>query len=173
MIFMRHPVTEAPEGMCYGRLDLGLGAGARAQIAAACETCPRIVRIVSSPAQRCAVLAKALAVRDGAEINYDSRFWEMNFGAWEGLLWSEIPRAQSDPWAADYWNNAPPEGESFADVHARVGAALASTPSDALVVAHAGVIRAARMILENATLDEIWADPIPFATPISFGRRAA
>lgn len=173
MIFLRHPVTEAMPGLCYGRMDLGLGADAPQQIEAALRKCPSTPRITSSPARRCRVLAEALAARDDADLTFDARLWEMDFGAWEGLLWSEIPRAQSDPWAEDFWNIAPPGGETFAKVHARVAAALSEIPEGTVVVAHGGVIRAARMIREGASMDEIWNAQIPFATPIAMERKAA
>ena len=173
MIFLRHPVTEAVPGLCYGRMDLGLGAGADAQIAAALENCPRAVSIVSSPAVRCRALADPLASRDGVVASYDPRIWELDFGSWEGRMWDDIPRAESDPWAADYWNIAPPGGESFARLCTRVGDVLAEVPTDSVVIAHAGVIRAARILLEGASLDEIWGMKIPYAAPLVIGRRAA
>ncbi|MEM1298300.1 MAG: histidine phosphatase family protein [Pseudomonadota bacterium] len=173
MIFLRHPVTEAAPGLCYGRMDLGLGAEAPGQIETALRTCPRILRITSSPARRCRELAEAIATRDEANLTFDTRLWEMDFGDWEGLLWSEIPRDQSDPWAEDFWNIAPPGGETFREVHARVSDALSEIVEGTVVIAHGGVIRAAKMIREGASLDEIWNCQIPFATPIPIERKAA
>lgn len=172
MIFLRHPVTEAAPGLCYGRTDLGLGPGAGAQIAAAVAACPE-GPVVSSPARRCRALAEPLAARTGGAVDYDARLWEMDFGAWEGLRWDAIPRAQSDPWAADYWNIAPPGGEAFSDVCARVGQVLDELAPGTLIVSHAGVIRAAMILRHGATLDEVWDVAVPFATPMRVERRAA
>ncbi|MFK7943772.1 MAG: histidine phosphatase family protein [Paracoccaceae bacterium] len=170
MIFLRHPVTEAPEGLCYGRMDIGLGADAPAQIVAALEICPKAHAITSSPALRCRLLAEALANHMSASLSFDDRLWEMNFGEWEGLTWSEVPRSQSDPWAADVWNTAPPGGETFAKVCERVENALSDVAQDTLVVAHGGVIRAARIVLAGARPCDVWDERIPFATPIRVAR---
>ncbi|MEM7060602.1 MAG: histidine phosphatase family protein [Pseudomonadota bacterium] len=173
MIFIRHPKTEAPDGLCYGRLDIGLGPEAPAQIARALETVPK-GPVVTSPALRCQALAEPLAGRnDDAVLNEDPRLWEMNFGAWEGMMWADIPRDQSDPWAKDAMNLAPPDGESFSEVLARVGAAIADAPENAIIVAHAGVIRAVQMTLLGWSFEQVFAAKVPYAEPIRMVRQAA
>lgn len=172
MIFLRHARTEAGSGVCYGRLDLALGAGAEGQMAAALERTPKVTAIRSSDLSRCRCLAERFAVRDGIRPVFDARLREYDFGAWEGRRWAEIPRAQSDPWAADPWATPPPGGETFSALHARVRAALDDCTDGTLVIAHAGVIRAARMILEGADLSQVFAESVPFCEPISFPRRA-
>lgn len=173
MIFLRHPVTEAQPGLCYGRMDLGLGAGADTQIAAALHACPRGAALVSSPAKRCRALAEPLAARDGVSVDYDARLWELDFGTWEGRMWDDIPRAESNPWAAGYWNVAPPGGESFAELCARVGEALQAASNDTIIIAHAGVIRAARILLEGISPEDVWSLKVPYAEPIAIAQKAA
>jgi alpha-ribazole phosphatase len=76
----------------------------------------------------------------------DPRLAEMDFGAWEGRPWAAIPRRELDAWAADLTGARPHGGESVADLSARALAALrdaAQGPVPALVVTHAGVIKAA------------------------------
>lgn len=173
MIFLRHPTPDATPGLCYGRMDLGLAPGAEAQIEGALQTVPRGLPVVTSPARRCLALADALAERDRVVPQQDPRLWEMHFGSWEGLMWGDVPRHESDPWAEDAWNLAPPGGESFAAVCTRVEAAILGAPEDSIIVAHAGVIRAAQMILEGQSLDQVFAVPVPYATPITMARKAA
>lgn len=173
MIFLRHPVPDAAPGLCYGRTDLGLGQGAAAQIDTALKSVPRGLPIITSPARRCLALSLPLAERDGMTPVQDHRLWEMNFGDWEGMMWDDIPRNQSDPWAEDTLNLAPPGGESFAAVCSRVENALAAAPMDAIIVAHAGVIRAAQMIFLGQSFQQVFSVQIPYAEPLMISRKAA
>jgi alpha-ribazole phosphatase len=171
MIFYRHPTPDAPLGMCYGRLDIGLGDAAAAEIAAALIAPPPMTRIVTSPAQRAMALAEALSAETGAPIVPDDRLWEMNFGEWEGRLWSEIDRTESDPWAENPWDLSPPDGESYSMVHSRVGAVLLDVEPGDVIVAHAGPIRAAMMIFEGLSFAEAFTDPVPFAAAMEIALR--
>lgn len=173
MIFVRHPAAAAAPGTCYGRLDLACGPDAEAEIAAVLATLPRVAAVRSSPARRCRMLADRIAARDGVAVSSDERLRELDFGAWEGRLWSAIDRAESDPWAADPMTVAPPGGETFAALHARVAEALREVTEGTVVVTHAGVIRAARMILTGASFAAVFAEPVPYCTPVLLERRAA
>jgi alpha-ribazole phosphatase len=149
-------------------MDLAEGPEAAAEIAEALAATPPLGRVVASPARRCRGLAEALAARDGVALELDDRLWEMDFGVWEGMSWDAIRRADSDPWAADPWTVAPPGGETFAAVHARVGAVLAGAVPGTALVCHAGPIRAARMILTGASFAAVVAEPVPYAAPLRF-----
>ena len=48
----------------------------------------------------------------------------------------------------------------------RVADGLAAAPKNALIVTHAGVIRAARMILGGASFDAVFSEAVPYCTPI-------
>lgn len=169
MIFLRHPETDAGPDICYGQSDIGLGPAAEEQISAALAAVPPVTAIHSSDLLRCRILAVRFAARDGVAPVLDPRLREYHFGAWEGRRWSDIPRHESDPWTGDLWGMAPPGGETFAALHARVAEALAGIADGALVVCHAGVIRAARMILTGASFDTVFAEKVPFCEPMSFG----
>ncbi len=173
MILLRHPATNAAAGVCYGRSEVGLGSWAAAEVAGALAATPRVRRVVASPARRCRSLAAALAERDGLELDVDARLHELDFGAWEGRRWRDIPRAESDAWAADPWRVAPPGGETFAELHQRVAAALDDVEDSAALVTHAGPIRAARMILDGAAFEAVFAEPVPHATPLRLARERA
>ncbi|GAB88121.1 histidine phosphatase family protein [Gordonia rhizosphera] len=83
---------------------------------------PEIAAVVSSPLERARTTAQAVADRLGLGIVVDDGFIEADFGAWEGLTFTEA--AERDPelharWLAD--TEVPtPGGESFAQVGKRV-----------------------------------------------------
>lgn len=168
MIFIRHPAVAAA-GTCYGHLDLDCAPGAEDAIRVLLTELPPVRALRSSPALRCRLLADRIATRDRVPAVLDARLRELDFGEWEGRSWSAIDRAESDRWAADPVSNAPPGGETFASLLARVTEALAETPPGAVVVTHAGPIRAAGMILTGASFAEVFARPVPHCTPIRMG----
>jgi alpha-ribazole phosphatase len=167
LIFLRHPRAAVAAGICYGRLDLAPGPGAEAEIGRALALLPRVSALRTGPARRCRALALRIAARDRVPAVVDDRLQELDFGRWEGRAWDTVDRAESDPWAADPWTLPPPGGESFAELTARVAAALAETPPDAVIVTHAGVIRAARMLLAGESFAAVFAAPVPHCTPIA------
>jgi broad specificity phosphatase PhoE len=82
--------------------------------------------IVTSPLLRTVQTAQAVAAVTGAAVVTDDGFRETDFGAWEGLTFAEVRErwpAELSAWLADP-EIAPPGGESFTDVSARVIAAL-------------------------------------------------
>ncbi len=170
MIFLRHPKPDNASGLCYGRTDLDIGPDGAAEIATAMAATPKVVRVIASPARRCRRLAEALAARDGVALHFEPRLWELNFGDWEGVPWAEIGRENSDRWAGDPWRISPPGGETFAEVHARVGEVLAEAAAGTALVCHAGPIRVARMILAGASFADVCDGTVPYATAIRFAR---
>lgn len=91
--------------------------------------------IVTSPLLRTVQTAQAVAAVTGASVVTDDGFRETDFGAWEGLTFAEVRErwpAEISAWLADP-EVAPPGGESFIDVSARVTAAL-----DRVLAARAG-----------------------------------
>lgn len=164
LTFLRHPSVSAA-GICYGRTEVRLSAAHPTEIANALRATPRPEAILSSPSSRCRPLAQALALAHRLEVLFDDRLLELDFGSWEGRPWSDIPRAESDPWAEDPVNRAPPGGESFAALTERVRAALAGRDGVA-VVTHAGPIRAALILSGLEDFTSAFAAPVPHATPI-------
>ncbi|HJZ25205.1 MAG TPA: histidine phosphatase family protein [Streptosporangiaceae bacterium] len=91
--------------------------------------------IVTSPLRRTVQTAQAVAAVTGAAVVTDDGFRETDFGAWEGLTFAEVRErwpAEISAWLADP-DVAPPGGESFTDVSARVTEAL-----DRVLAARAG-----------------------------------
>ena len=161
IVLIRHTPTAAQPGTCYGHLDLPLAPGFANDIAATLVTVARTDAVFSSPSQRCAVLAAALAKRDASPVTLAPALRELNFGAWEGLPWAEVPRTFSDPWAQDPWNRAPPGGETEQALWHRVEAwrqqALAAQTGRIAIVAHAGSLRALRGLLLGLTPQIGWS----------------
>ena len=191
LILLRHTRVAAAPGTCYGQLDLPLLLPAdppfddvARRLDALCTELGPVQRIVSSPLQRAALLAADLAARQGLGWTTDPRWMELNFGDWEGRRWSDIPREQSDPWAADYHHRAPPGGETHAQLQARVFAAAhdgldeagsAATPTAStaaspaaarrgpvLVVCHAGPMRCLMALAQGLPASQLPSASLAF-----------
>ncbi|MET0656557.1 MAG: histidine phosphatase family protein, partial [Steroidobacteraceae bacterium] len=116
---IRHTRCEVASGTCYGRLDVPLAASAATDIERTLTQTPHVNIVISSPARRCLQLARAIAARDGCDLRVLPELHELDFGAWEGMSWDAIPRAESDAWAEDPWNRAPPGGETESELWTR------------------------------------------------------
>jgi ribonuclease H / adenosylcobalamin/alpha-ribazole phosphatase len=82
--------------------------------------------IVTSPLRRARQTAGEVAAATGAPVVAEEGFREADFGAWEGLTFAEARERWPEElaaWLADP-ATAPPDGESFTAVEARVKAAL-------------------------------------------------
>jgi alpha-ribazole phosphatase len=94
----------------------------------------------SSPSRRCREVAERIRL----PVRIDPRLQELDFGAWEGCAWDDLPREALDRWAADPVGFAPPGGESGADLIARVSsfaADLVAGDGDCIVVSHGGPLK--------------------------------
>ena len=137
-MLLRHGQTPMSVQKRYaGRSDPPLTeAGVQQAAAAAKRLAPAgFGVIVTSPLLRTVQTAQAVAAVTGAAVVTDDGFRETDFGAWEGLTFAEVRErwpAELSAWLADP-EIAPPGGESFTDVSARVTAAL-----DRLLAARAG-----------------------------------
>ncbi|MCC5971792.1 MAG: histidine phosphatase family protein [Pararhodobacter sp.] len=153
LILLRHTRPEGAEGLCYGRTDLPLAADFGAEAARLARDLPPFTRILSSPLSRCLRLAEALAAARARPLMVDARLVEMDFGRWEGQRWAAIARAELDAWATDLTGARPHGGETVAELASRSARALTEAmagPVPALVVCHAGVIKAALAARQGA-----------------------
>lgn len=168
MRLLRHPRTQAPAGLCYGRFEPPLPPSAIEALAPLCTQLRDVRTIITSPATRCARTAQYLADALECRLMTDARLLELDFGSWEGIEWSRIDRAESDHWAEDPIGRAPPGGESFGALCERVVAALADAVNHPapLLVTHAGPIRALWMHTEGRSFAEAFATEVPFAQPL-------
>lgn len=166
VILLRHTKPDAPDGLCYGRLDLGLAAGFAEAAAVLARDLPKLDRVVTSPLRRCAMLAEAIATARGLPLTLEPRLREMDFGTWEGQTWSDLPRPELDAWAADLLHACPHGGESVAQLQARSLAALRDHAAPGvLVVTHHGVIKCARHVTDG---DSAWQSTLPFGRWLRF-----
>ncbi len=166
LVALRHTQVAVRPGLCYGQIDEPLAATYQDELLRVQGTLPPppFTRIISSPLTRCHRLAMDL---DRGPVSKDARLMELSFGHWEGQLWEEIPRALSEYWTEDVVNRAPPAGESFRQIIARVQSFLED--SDAwsagphlLIVTHAGVIRALQHLIHGDDYDSCLRLPIGF-----------
>jgi len=145
---LRHgPTIWNAQGRIQGHTDIPLSDEGLAKMSGllpppAFETARPFV----SPLRRARQTAEALGLKDAA---WDPRLMEQNWGRWEGLSRAGILAADGEDAFARAGSGLsfrPPEGESTAELHARVADFLkdaAREETDAIAVAHLGVLRAA------------------------------
>lgn len=161
LYLIRHTPPAVASGICYGRADVALAETAERDIQAALAPLPQFDRVYSSSLQRCVQLAKTLAERDGCALTLAPELQELDFGDWEQLPWTQIPREHSDPWAADTWHRAPPGGETEQALWNRVASwyrtAFPVPASRCAIVAHGGSLRVLRCLILGLDKEQRWA----------------
>ncbi|WP_151702471.1 histidine phosphatase family protein [Nitrincola alkalilacustris] len=171
--WIRHDRPELPDHICYGWLDLPLAVPVEQTLQALPEL-PHGLPIFTSPLQRCRLLAESLAetlsesMAGSIEIECLTSLQEVHFGRWEGVRWDDVPRDELDAWAADPFGYQFPQGESVPAFIERVRLVLNSLPADAIIITHAGVIRAALHLSQSITLAEAFDRRIDFAQCLRF-----
>ncbi|OIQ66805.1 phosphoserine phosphatase 1 [mine drainage metagenome] len=152
---VRHAQPLIEPGVCYGALDVPADASAtRLAAQALAAVLPLDVLVVSSPLQRCELLMQTLqALRPDLSYKTETCSAEINFGCWEGLRWSAIPRHEFDRWTADFWKHRFGGTESLADFMGRVAGVWDAARHDGANtqawITHAGVIRAAQLLAQG------------------------
>lgn len=160
----RHPRAQGAANRCIGRTDLGIDQrrarrlAYRIRRAARRQGLPR--RVLTSPLQRCAAVGHWLR-RWGWQHERLPSLLEMDFGRWDGLAWSQIPREELDAWCADFLHHRPGDGETLHELFTRV-AAWQAPAVPVVIVAHAGWMLARRW-LANGQPPPIRADQWPAA----------
>lgn len=146
LTFLRHTTPDVARGVCYGRTDLGLADSFDEELKQVLDAVPKASRIVTSPLTRCRRLAERLSQAHGPKAEVLDGLTEMDFGRWEMVPWSDIPREELDIWAVDFMGARPHGGESVGMLRDRVAAVLDGLSDDTLVITHSGVIRAAAAV---------------------------
>jgi alpha-ribazole phosphatase len=160
VLLVRHAPVNV-RGMCYGQHDVGTEVPPEVAAPLVVRTLGKLgrpppQRIWSSPWSRTRELARALALHFQLPLYEDPRLSELNFGRWEGRLWSSLETQDSYAWARwmREWRTAsPPGGEALPELLARVEAWLNERVEEdglSLAVTHAGVIRAAHALAAGA-----------------------
>jgi broad specificity phosphatase PhoE len=173
ILFIRHGETDYnAAGRLQGQRDTPLNGKGRDQASAVGRSLKRlrsaeIARLdaddafVASPLMRARdtmKLARAALGLKPDPFRLDARLKELSFGEWEGLTWAEVRARDPDALKArhdDKWNFAPPGGESYAMLAARLRTWLDEQTGDVLTAAHGGVARA--LVVLIAGLDPLAA----------------
>lgn len=161
---LRHGAPERP-GLLLGHTD----AAPTAQGRAACRMRAqglKVGQVIASDLARARLPAGDIAGDLGLPLALDTRWRELDFGAWE----ARDPAGVGDP-LGHFWADPeaypPPRGESWGQLSARVEAGLEAIGGDALVVTHAGAMRAALALLLRLSPAQAWAFHLPYAALIS------
>jgi probable phosphoglycerate mutase len=160
LVLVRHGETEFTAERRYsGRGDVELSPRGEEEADAVAMRLATVVgsapAVVTSPLARCRRTAEAIASRlGGVPIEVEADLIECDFGDWEGLTFADVKKRWPAELAAwlDSPEVAPPGGESFRAVAARVNAAvvklLATYPGQTvIVVSHVSPIK---LILKDA-----------------------
>lgn len=155
--WIRHAPVENPERRLYGQQDLPCNCSELALFQSLAGLLPSGGVWLTSHLRRTRETAEAVLPHfvngDAAapELIAEPAFAEQNFGSWQGMTFNELKSHLAGDFDA-FWSNPakarPPEGESFADVIARVGDTIdrmnrTFAGRDIIAFAHGGSIRAA------------------------------
>lgn len=144
LFLVRHGPTHA-KGM-IGWSDLPADLSDTEALARLARWLPSDAHVVSSDLIRTVATADAIT-GERTRLPHHVALREMHFGAWENRTWRDVDGEHPDLLRAFYEDpgkTAPPGGESWHDLGARVSPAidtlLNAAPSDLIVVCHFGVI---------------------------------
>ncbi len=85
-------------------------------------------------------------------VGVDDRLFEISFGIYEGRLHTELADGEmaiAGERDADFWDFRPPRGESYDDLARRVGSFCDGLAGPSIVVAHGGLLRVLRHLIEG------------------------
>ncbi|HHB12195.1 MAG TPA: histidine phosphatase family protein [Chromatiales bacterium] len=136
------------------------------------------VRVVSSPLQRCRAFAEALGERLQIPVSVEPELREVGFGVWEGLTKPEVASrwpGALEAFHADPVTHRPRGAEPLEAFCGRVSRALdrlwqAAGAGPVLVVAHAGVLRAAAVQALRMPLGSMYRLRIGYAGCVRLSR---
>jgi alpha-ribazole phosphatase len=171
LTLIRHTRVDIPTGLIYGQTDVPLAKTFEDEAAAILKKLEGITfdSIYSSPLSRCRLLAERIAETN--QVVYDNRLLEMNFGVWEGKLWTDVETtSEATEWFKNYFEVACPEGESYAIVYNRIQLFLndikAKSAQNCCVVTHGGQFRAFLSIIEDQTPQTLFNRKIDYGEVI-------
>ena len=164
---VRHTKPDIEKAICYGQADIGLAASYDEELKNLLPKIPKEIQYVySSPLLRCKKLAEAISTK----VIIDNRLMELNFGDWELKKWQDIPEAQSKAWMKNYFEIAPPNGESMNALIKRVKHFWNAVPKNkTVIVTHGGVIKTILGLIEGRPKDEWMSITIDYGAVIKMG----
>jgi probable phosphoglycerate mutase len=169
--FMRHGEPEGGRGYRGHGIDDPLSDKGWAQMRGAVEQYSGWTCLLTSPLQRCKAFADEVAAQRRLPVVVEDRFKEVGFGRWEGKSPDEVIALWPEEYQAFYRDpeHCRPEGaESLDAFYQRVSDAMEAAAAQhdeesLLVVAHAGVIRAAIAYAAGAPASTMYRYKIPYA----------
>jgi broad specificity phosphatase PhoE len=187
--FARHGETDWNREQRYqGSMDIPLNAKGRLQADAngfllremleRDGVDPVSLRWFASPLSRAAETMDRMRAAFDQELPpvvHDKRLIEISFGTLEGRLHAEINREMAlapGERDASYWHFRPEKGENYDDVAARLLDFAVELTQHAVVVAHGGVLRVLRHLVEGAPRGEVlnWPPPQGAIAHFTMGR---
>ncbi|MFM9003454.1 MAG: histidine phosphatase family protein [Acidimicrobiaceae bacterium] len=142
MLYFRHGRTlVSAENRLQGRSDHSLDEVGRRQSIEIAQALQNIDRVISSP------LLRAMETAAAFNRKIKPRFFELDYGDFDGVLQSDIPEEVWKNWRSDI-NYCPPNDESLSELNHRVRHALdeiidESRDQNIVVVSHVLPIKAA------------------------------
>lgn len=118
--------------------------------------------VYSSPLTRAMDTAKAIAETAQLDIKPVDALIELDFGDWEGLSASQIPKEEREKWYHDPISSSPPGGETLAELAKRVVPAFRDIMDtvkggeNIAVVAHGGPLRVIICSVLGLHLSFLW-----------------
>ena len=166
---VRHALPLIDKGICYGQLNMPADFDATQICAQALhKVLTKHITIITSPLQRCELLAHELiGLQPDLMVKNDRKLQEMSFGQWEGCAWADIDANELAAWTDDFAHyRAGGTGESVTQFMTRVASAFdeLDPAKDTVWITHAGVIRAATLIVQGIRHIS-QADQWPMAAP--------
>lgn len=172
LIVMRHPPVAA-KGICYGQSEVPLLEDPHPRLVELDRSpvLQGLQRVWSSPWTRALVVAEWIAASRKIDLQIDGRVSELSFGAWEGRRFEDLEREFPQTfyhWMDNWQTAAAPGGESVPQLIARVRSWVLERKGEdecQLLVAHAGVVRALRMLQYSIAIDSAMQQPVGFLEP--------
>lgn len=131
-----------------------------------------VVSVWTSPSERCRGPATLVAERMQVPLRVDERLREISLGTWQLRSWASIEASEPvryKSWLENWLTEAPPGAELPSHLLRRVGEwwnhLLAGQH---LLVSHAGVNRALRVLVDRKTWQEVMTMPVPHLQGESF-----
>jgi alpha-ribazole phosphatase len=149
--WVRHAPVAPPHDRGFAPPEAAAALGDAGPLAALAEALPDSAVWIASPMRRALATMEALLAAKGiddADTLVEIAFAGQNFGDWHGLGYHQIYAGLDERGRQAAALARPPRGETFAEVVARVGAAIDSLSHrfagrDIVAVAHAGTVQAA------------------------------